>query len=110
MTCKLPVINLALSLAKNNTNSIHIIEENDPDKVELKIYEKDGYTKIKSSPFVALGAPRGILRAGMQGLSKSNNNKNSILELIFFNLPIIKLIRFLFTSFTGWEIVEIYGA
>ena len=72
---------LLSGIAKNNTNSIHIIEENDPDKVELKIYEKDGYTKIKSSPFVALGAPRGILRAGMQGLSKSNNNKNSIIEL-----------------------------
>ena len=72
---------LLSGISKHNSNSICIIEENDPDQVELKIYEKEGYSKIKSSPFVALGAPRGILRAGMQGLSKSNNNKKSIIEL-----------------------------
>ena len=41
--------------------------------VEKIIYEKDGYTKIKSSSFIAVGAPRGILRTGIQGLSRSNN-------------------------------------
>ena len=72
---------LLSGVAKSSANSICTIEENDPEKVELKIYEADGYTKIKPSPFVALGAPRGILRAGIQGLSKSNHNKNSIIKL-----------------------------
>ena len=72
---------LLSGVAKNNSNSIFIIDDNDPEKVELKIYETEGYTKIKSAPFIALGAPRGILRAGIQGLSKSNNNKNSLIKL-----------------------------
>ena len=51
-----------------------MIEENDPEKIEEKIYENDDYTKIKSSSFIAIGSPRGILRTAIQGLSKCNNN------------------------------------
>jgi ferredoxin len=61
--------------------SISVIEETDPELVENKIYQTTEYTKIKPSPFIPLGAPRGILRAGIQGLSKSNNNKNSMIQL-----------------------------
>ena len=66
---------------KNEKNSIIMIEENDPEKIEKIIYEKDGYTKIKSASFIAVGAPRGILRTGIQGLSKNNKNKQEIIPL-----------------------------
>jgi len=72
---------LLSGVAKNDNNTIKLIEESDPEKIGDKFYEKDGYTKIKPSSFVAVGAPRGILRAGIQGLSKSNNNKKDIIPL-----------------------------
>jgi ferredoxin len=72
---------LLSGVGNNNNNSISIIEENDPELVEKKIYDRSKYTKIKPSLFIPLGAPRGILRAGVQGLSKSNNNKNDIIQL-----------------------------
>ena len=72
---------LLSGIAKNENNSIIMIEENDPEKIEEIIYEKNGYTKIKSSSFIAVGAPRGILRTGIQGLSKSNKNKQEIIPL-----------------------------
>ena len=72
---------LLSGVAKNEKNSITMIEENDPDKIEKIIYEKDGYTKIKSASFIAVGAPRGILRTGIQGLSKNNKNKQEIIPL-----------------------------
>ena len=72
---------LLSGVAKNENNSIIMIEENDPEKIEEIIYEKVGYTKIKPSSFIAVGAPRGILRTGIQGLSKSNKNKQEIIPL-----------------------------
>ena len=76
------ITNSLLSGIGNNINdSISIIEENDPELVEKQIYDVSQYTKIKPSFFIPLGAPRGILRAGIQGLSKSNNNKNNMIEL-----------------------------
>ena len=72
---------LLSGVAKNENNSIIMIEENDPEKIEEIIYEKNGYTKIKSSSFIAVGAPRGILRTAIQGLSKSNKNKQEIIPL-----------------------------
>ena len=72
---------LLSGVGNNNNNSISIIEENDPELVEKQIYDRSKYTKIKPSLFIPLGAPRGILRAGVQGLSKSNNNKNDIIQL-----------------------------
>jgi ferredoxin len=72
---------LLSGVAKNENNSIILIEENDPEKIEKIIYEKDGYTKINSSSFIAVGAPRGILRTGIQNLSKSNKNKQEIIPL-----------------------------
>ena len=72
---------LLSGIGKNDKKSISVIEETDPELVENKIYQTTEYTKIKPSPFIPLGAPRGILRAGIQGLSKSNNNKNSMIQL-----------------------------
>jgi ferredoxin len=72
---------LLSGIGKNDKKSISVIEETDPELVENKIYQTTEYTKIKPSPFIPLGAPRGILRAGIQGLSKSNNNKNLMIQL-----------------------------
>jgi len=72
---------LLSGIGKNDKKSISVIEETDPELVENKIYQTTEYTKIKPSPFTPLGAPRGILRAGIQGLSKSNNNKNPMIQL-----------------------------
>ena len=72
---------LLSGIGKNDKKSISIIEETDPELVENEIYQTSEYTRIKPSPFIPLGAPRGILRASIQGLSKSNNNKNSMIPL-----------------------------
>ena len=72
---------LLSGIGNNEKKSISIIEETDPEAVENEIYKTSEYTRIKSSPFIPLGAPRGILRAGIQGLSKSNNNKSSMIQL-----------------------------
>ena len=72
---------LLSGIGNNEKKSISIIEETDPEAVENEIYKTSEYTRIKPSPFIPLGAPRGILRAGIQGLSKSNNNKSSMIQL-----------------------------
>ena len=76
------IANALLSgIGQNNNESISVIEKNDPDLVEKEIYNNSNYTKIKPSFFIPLGAPRGILRSGIQGLSKNNKNKNDLIKL-----------------------------
>jgi len=74
-----PQITLAEALLKGAgvkpDHRFQVIDDADPDKIEAALWQKSKTSAVKTSGFMALGAPRAVTRLAMRSLISANGGK-----------------------------------
>ena len=65
----------------NNNERFKILEISDPEKLNNKLNSSHSVPDFKSSPFIAAGSNKNVIRTAMKGLSKENKHTSEIINL-----------------------------